>query len=240
MNAAEFIFATLDPAAPVPDGIVGAQGEPTTKRFNVYRNNVVVGLKDALKSGFPAVTALVGEDFFDAMAGAFVREYPPRSPFMPLYGDAFAEFIAGFAPAASLPYLADVARLEYALRVAYHAADATAVSAETLADPKALTRAVKLAPALACVTSAYPVTAIHRAALGGSKPVGGAEDVVITRPGFDPMATAFPAGTADVIRALRDGKSLQDAASLAPDRLDLTAFLGCLVSGGAIVHLEET
>ena len=63
------------------------------------------------------------------MARAYALAEPPRSPVLMDYGAGFADFIAGFAPAASLPYLPDVARIERAWREAYHAADAEPLTA---------------------------------------------------------------------------------------------------------------
>ena len=104
----------------------------SARRFAVYRNNVMVTLSKALKSRFPAVDKIVGEEFFGAMARVFVSERPPRSPLLATYGDEFADFIATFEPASDLPYLADVARLEAARTRAYHSADAVPIDADGL------------------------------------------------------------------------------------------------------------
>ncbi len=85
------------------------------------------------RCAFPAVERIVGEEFFQAMARAYVLAEPPRSPVLMDYGTTFADFIAGFAPAASLPYLPDVARIERAWREAYHAEDAEPLGPEAFA-----------------------------------------------------------------------------------------------------------
>src|SRR5215468_10266336 len=95
-----FASALLDPVLPIPDGLVGPDGEPGPKRFAVYRNNVVVGLTETLKDAFPAVHRIVGEDFFRAMARAYVVVEPPKSPILLDYGAGFADFIRQFEPAA--------------------------------------------------------------------------------------------------------------------------------------------
>ena len=110
MNQAAFAAALLDPDLPLPLGVVDPAGRPAQRRFNIYRNSVTQGLGAALETGFPAVLALVGPAFFRAMALRFLREHPPRGRIMMLYGADFADFIAGFAPAQGLGYLADVAR----------------------------------------------------------------------------------------------------------------------------------
>src|SRR5712692_6385907 len=124
-----FANALLNADQPIPRGITAHNATVPARRFAVYRNNVVVGLVKALKSRFPVVEKIVGEEFFAAMARVFVVERPPRSPVLAMYGDEFATFIAAFEPARELAYLADVARLEAARTRAYHAADATPVDA---------------------------------------------------------------------------------------------------------------
>ncbi len=112
----------LDPELPPPAGLVGPDGEPSSRRFAVYRNNVVAGLiAGAAVTAFPAVHRIVGADFFLAMARAYVAEEPPGSPIMLDYGAGFPDFIGRFEPAMTLPYLADVARIERAWSEAYHA-----------------------------------------------------------------------------------------------------------------------
>ena len=126
-----FAAAILDPARPMPDGLVGPDGEPGPKRFAVYRNNVVVGLTETLKDAFPAVHRIVGADFFRAMARAYVMVEPPRSPILLDYGAGFPDFIRQFEPAAVLPYLADVARIERAWTLNIRCRDRCASTLDT-------------------------------------------------------------------------------------------------------------
>ncbi len=130
---AEFAAAILDPDRPVPAGLIGPDGEPSAKRFAVYRNNVVAGLCDTLKAAFPAVRRIVGDAFFAAMARTYVLREPPNSPLMLDYGAGFAGFVDAFEPAAALRYLSDVARLERAWVEAYHAPEAEPLDPTVLA-----------------------------------------------------------------------------------------------------------
>ena len=100
--------------------------------FAVYRNTVAKGCIDALQANYPAVARLVGEQWFRAAAAVFARDALPRHPTLLDYGAGFAEFLESFAPAAKLPYLADVARLDRLWSEAHVAADAP------LLDPAAL------------------------------------------------------------------------------------------------------
>jgi hypothetical protein len=103
----EFVRALLDPDLPPPEGLTEAQGLRPARRFAVYRNNVVVGLIDALSERFPVCLRVVGQDFFRSMARCYVRVSLPRAPRLFEYGEDFAEFVSGFEPARDLRYLQD-------------------------------------------------------------------------------------------------------------------------------------
>ena len=108
-------------------------GGPDRLRFAVYRNNVHVSLVEALAKAFPITLRLVGDAFFRAMARAYVADHKPQSPLLIRYGESFPEFVAGFAPAARLAYLPDLARLEQAWLRAYHSAEARPLEAQDVA-----------------------------------------------------------------------------------------------------------
>jgi hypothetical protein len=89
----------------------------------VHRNTALHGLINALRLSHPTVDALVGEDFFDQAARAFVQAHPPASAWLTGYGEGFAAFLEGYEPVRDLPYLADVARFDFAIEaVGGHAA----------------------------------------------------------------------------------------------------------------------
>jgi hypothetical protein len=238
----EFRAALLDPCRPAPPGLTDPLGRPAGKRFNVYRNNVAVSLTEALELSYPAVRKLVGDDFFKAMAGVYLRQHPPDSPLLMLYGASFPGFVESFAPARSLPYLGDVAQLELALREAYHAADAPPCPPEALqALPGGdLTSArLELAPALRLVRSRWPVLGIWAYNIRDTAPPDPIpQDVLITRPDFDPEPVLLSSGGAAFIAALQEGRLFGAALAAAQDEapgFDLTATLGQMISGGAII-----
>lgn len=235
-----FVPALLDPAAAVPVGLTDAAGRTAGKRFDVYRNNVVVSLSEALAAGFPVIEKLVGTEFFTAMAGVFVRAHPPRSPVMTLYGVDFPGFLETFPPVAHLPYLADTARLEYALREAYHAADARPVPREALEDPRLIDAKLTLAPATRLVTSTFPVHAIWRANTEAGAPAakGGAETVLVTRPDWDPKPVVIAPDAARFVSALGEGRIFGAALQAAGETLDLAAILTILIDTKSIIRIE--
>jgi hypothetical protein len=85
------------------------------ERLCIYRNTIGATLAKALQLNFPAIEKLVGADFFAECAAAYVQLEPPRSAYLNDFGAGFPAFLAAEARAARLPYLADVARLEWAV-----------------------------------------------------------------------------------------------------------------------------
>lgn len=241
-----FRAALFEPAQAVPDGLRDGHGGPAGRRFAVYRNNVAVALTEALESGFPTVRKLLGPQNFRGLAGLYLRAHPPASPVMMLYGGTLPAFIAKTPQLAHLGYLPDVARLDLALRESYHAADARPVAPEVLAaiPAKALEGIrLSLAPALRLLRSRWPLHAIHRFnhEPGAPKPVPRAEDVLVTRPGFDPLPRLLPPGGGAALAALRDGRTLGAAlaAGTAEDpAFDPAALLTLLSQDGCITGVE--
>ena len=215
----DFAAALLDPQRPAPPGLRSWNGSDPAARFAVHRNNVVSSLVDALADAFPVVQELVGAEFFRAMAGVFVRRAPPRSPVLAWYGDGFADFIEGFEPARSVAYLADVARLEYARVLAWHAGDAEPVKADAVARALASGEDIaelKLAfhPSVQLLVSRHAVVSIWGAHQGlgdlAEVEVGRAETALVLRPALEVLVLALAPGAADFMRIRRDGVAIVD------------------------------
>ncbi|MDJ0992241.1 MAG: DNA-binding domain-containing protein [Dinoroseobacter sp.] len=233
MTQSLFANALLNPEAPVPVGVVDPEGRVSVKRFNVYRNNVVASLTDALAAGFPAVAKLVGDEFFAAMAKVYLQNHTPVTPILAQYGSGFPDFLATFGPVSHLRYLGDVAKLEIALRESYHAADHTALDPAILGQiaPEDL-GALKLvvAPSARLLRSEWPILAIWQRNIEDPEtrlPEGG-QDVLVARQEFDPVPVALPGGAYAFFTALSDGQPLaaaaERAATEAPE-FDATAAL---------------
>lgn len=238
----DFIAGVLDPERPAPQGLVDGQGRAAGKRFDVYRNNVASSLTDALEQAFPVILKLVGTDFFRALAGVYLRAHPPSSPLIMHYGAEMPGFLEQFPPVQTLPYLPDIARLEGAIRTAYHAADATPVPATALGeiDPERLGDVIlRFAPATQIITSPFPIHGIWRANSepGAPPPTSEAQSVLITRPDMDPSVTLIPAPALPVLNALLAGTALGPAFDLGGEGFDPAALLGQLLGQGAITDL---
>jgi len=136
-----------------------AQDARTAHALLVHRQTVRHALIGAIRDAFPALELALGEDYIAALAGEFIATHPPRSPVLHEYGDALPAFVATFPPLQGWPWLADLARVDWARREAYHAADAAPLrDAQWHAlDPETLLSArFELHPSLRLLTSDYP------------------------------------------------------------------------------------
>jgi hypothetical protein len=135
---------------------------PVRQGIEAYRTSVDGKLRRSLEQIYPVSYRLVGEDFFQAMASAFLEHGVSRSPDLGDYGAEFPAFLSDFRPARSLPYLVDVARLEWLWHRAFNAPDQARFNLEALArvPPEHWDRLVFRLPAgAALIASDYP---IHR------------------------------------------------------------------------------
>jgi hypothetical protein len=196
---------------------------PAAARLGVYRHHVFESLGTALAATFPTVQALVGTDFFRSLARAFVGHALPVQPVLAEYGADFPVFIADYAPARDLPYLADVARLDWALNLAFHApiedrlqaADLSTVPAERLPS-----LSIALAVGSVLVSSRYPLDRIWEISQPGaaSETVdlnSGASNLLVLRRLDDAAFVSLSAGEAAFMAALTAGMSLERAAGAA-------------------------
>ena len=242
-----FAQALLHEAGTVPQGVTSHTAPRPAKRFQVYRNNVFASLIEVVRARFPAVERLVGEEFFRAMARLFVEAHPPRSPVLLDYGGDFAAFLRGFPPAAELPWLADVAEIEWLCNRACHAPDAIPLEAAALAAiaPEHLGGLrFTLHPSARLFASGYPAVSIWEANTGdrdGSLSGDlGAEAALILRPALEVMVLRLAPGAHAFTEALAAGMPLGAAAALAAEAdpaFALPEALGALLAAGALSDL---
>lgn len=244
----DFAAALLDPMRPVPPGLQAWNGADPGPRFAVYRNNVVFSLVGVLRDTFPVVRRLVGDACFDAMARLYVRCHPPASPVMTEYGDGLADWIAAFEPAAALPHLADMARLERARVRACHAADAEPLPRESLARALAAPACLPalrlhLHPSVCVLSAAHAVVSLwaaHQAEEPDCEDAIGRvtlqqpESALVLRHDDEVLVLPLPAPDAVLVEQLQRGVGLADALAAAPGA-DLSTALALLIRHGALV-----
>jgi hypothetical protein len=149
-----------------------ADGEDAAQRMSIYRDTSIATLVNALRLTFPAVRRIVGEEFFEGAGRAYIGQELPRSAWLDEYGGGFVAFIAEFPPAASVPYLSDVAALEWAVSRALHAPEATAVDPRRLAAiSPSRSGSLRLVPhpALGLIRSLSPADLIWHSVLAGDE-----------------------------------------------------------------------
>ncbi len=157
-----FVAAVLDQDDGAP-ALAITPAEAAAERIAIYRRAAFANYRNALGATYPVVARLTGTPFFNAAVDAFVHDHPSTCGDLNVYGDAFAAFLSSYAPAATLPYLADVARLEWAIDEAGRAPDARRAPASVLAAFGAIAPdrlpalRVTLEPSCRLVASRYPI-----------------------------------------------------------------------------------
>ncbi|WP_310618824.1 HvfC/BufC N-terminal domain-containing protein [Flexibacterium corallicola] len=243
----EFSKGLLDANADIPEGVMGREGKVSNKRFNVYRNNVMSSLVEALGANFPAIKEMVGEEYFSALAAEFIRAHPPRQPVLSEYGGEFSAFIEAFPPLKDYAYLKDVAVLEWAWLRAFHSEDVPPLSKDQFAqlDPANL-GSVRFAfhPSTFLLSSNYPVaTLFHLNRLNNrpqDTPLFG-ENVLVCRPAQDVELTVLDMASFVFLKALKAGQTIEEAAEhtlSAGYNLELSNCLSILVGSGMVSAIK--
>jgi hypothetical protein len=131
--------------------------------LDIYAQMYWARLHDVVRDDFPRVVALLGPEEFSRVVRAYLAQYPSTHPSVRHVGRAFAAFLAASQESPRLPFLADLARLEWARLAVFDAPDAATLRVDDLhavaveAWPE-LT--FQLVPALQLVHSAWPVHAL--------------------------------------------------------------------------------
>ncbi|WP_052190860.1 DNA-binding domain-containing protein [Chitinibacter sp. ZOR0017] len=212
-------------------------------RMRHYRANCRLNRIAALQGVFSNVAQLVGEDFFTAMAREYVDATPAHAADLHAMGADFADFIAQFAPAAELPYLAAVAQVDWARWRAYLAPDAATLGlAELAALAAADFASLRLVfhPSLQLVQSLHwPIADILAMHAGGPSAdlLRGGQQLLISRRQWQAIST----GQWALLQALVTGETVGDALELAlqcePD-CDIQTIISLLFTQGLVQRAE--
>ena len=243
----KFTKALLKPQLDVPDGLIAVKAPNIQRRFDVYRNNVMASLIEALKANFPITFALVGQDFFNALAVGYISENPPVIPMLFQYGAEFPSFIAEYPAVSTIPYLSDVAQLENHWRAAYHAVekqsiDITAVQAFSPEDQMNLL--FEIHPSASILKSGWPIYSIwqgHESGDMGQIDLEVSENVVICRPQVNVLLANLNMEACVFFRQIINGQTLGEAYGAAAElneEFDLSYSFGQLFAMGLVTALS--
>jgi hypothetical protein len=244
---AAIAHAVLSPEAPVPREIEMPHRGASSNRFDVYRNNVVLGLINALGTRYPVVRRLLWDEAFNAIARLFISASPPRSPVLHEYGQDFPDFVREFGSVASCDYVADVAELESARVRAYHSVDAeplTRAAFAALEPGEFVSMRVHLHPSVTLLNSNFPIVTVWESQQAGNDGYvreWKKETALIARPSLDVEVWRLPEGGFEFLGALHDGDTVARAierATLATAGFDLTACLTLLIGSGIAVGIQ--
>jgi len=117
--------------AAIADAVNGTPAVPAATRLAVYSNAYRIRLADALAANMPRLKELLGDEEFGTIAAAYIDAHPSRFASIRWFGDRLAQELEQSQP--SQPWLADLARWEWALAASFDASDAEAVGVECLA-----------------------------------------------------------------------------------------------------------
>jgi hypothetical protein len=228
----------------------GKSGPLPADRLRIYRNNVFLSFEGALKDVYPVLARLVGPQFFRQLARRFIREHPSRSGNLHDFGRELPRFVGELPEAAELPYLADVAALEWSWHESFHAADGIALDAQRLAavpENELESLRLDLHPTVRLVASRYPVLAIWSANREANADAeirldAGGDFLLVARPELDVMVERASAGEFAFLEALADGMALGlacEAAYYAEPALDIGAAMARFVAGRIITGVAR-
>jgi len=225
----------------------------SAERVAIYRNTVFLNYRNALGATYRVVEQLVGAPFFNGAVDAYVRACPSTGGDLNVYGDRFGDFLASYPHAKELPYLPDVARLEWAVDEASRAADHEGTAEAILAAlgripaERITAQRFVLDPSCRFVVSEYPVLRIwhvHQPAFDGDMDVKfdtGTEHLLVRREADAVVIERLAAGDFAFLRALNTGGDLAaalEAATAADPLFDLGTALRRVIGNRTIAALQ--
>jgi hypothetical protein len=229
--------------------VEGAGLEPTA-RLRVYRNAIAGTLHAALRDAYPVVLALVGEGYFEELSERYRLQYPSTSGNLQHFGATMAQFIEETPSLRALPYLPDVARLEWlrqgvALAAEQPTMDAAALAHWATCEPAALR--MEFHPSMHLLASSHAVLTLWRwcqAPHGAApNPQAGAEHVLLWRDDGEVAMAAVDPATFRCIGALAEGCDLASAYRAATDvdpYFDVQTCLQDLLAHRLVVSLSSS
>ena len=150
------------------DAVLAGKLQPTlaTGHFEIYVNAYRGRLAEALRDNYPVLYRAMGDEAFGQLARAYIAEHPSRFRSIRWFGDNLTAFSEANPELLPHPALADLARMDWALRGAFDAADSATLSpadVATIAAEKWPGQCFVLQPAVRLITLQWNVEPIWQA-----------------------------------------------------------------------------
>lgn len=226
----------------LPDGV------EREERIAVYVNGYPARIHESLAETFPAVAHVVGARAFDALVHRYVAAVPLLSYNLNDAGAELSGFLRGDELATGLPFLPDLAELEWRVAAAFHACD------EGPLDPASLmgwsldqweSARLRFQPSVALVRSEWPILDVwnHRETPVEEIDIDLRErpqQALVFRSGFSVQCQELTADAAEILAALLDGQPLGEVGASAGEDTDVSALFATWMQSGLIAGAGDS
>lgn len=219
------------------------------KRIQIYRNNIFISLQESLGNIYPTIQILVGADCFKALAKEYIIQHPSTSGDLHTFGDRFSDFLSIFSLDKSIPYLSEVASLEWAKHRAFHGPNYKIFELKKLVmapEEKYGEIKFKLNPTCELLTFRFPVLHIWKICHAENKDDGeivnlseGPEKVLVIRRELEVCYEKLSEGEFSLLSAFSNGFSFEDACAIAlqtEQNIDINFYLGKHINNETIIN----
>jgi len=216
-------------------------------RLALYRGNLSASWHKVLLNAYPVIAQLVGEEFFTALVREYGRAHPSTDGDLNRFGAHFASFLQAFPHTQDLPYLPDMARLEWLIYRAHFAESAPTLRPDAMAmAPDAFEAArAQMHPAAALFESQWAIVEIWQAHQPGGaqlpQEIDSASYALVSRPQWRTVVTSITPASTAALQALQNGASMGaalDAAFEEDEEFDITGQLRLWLESGALMSLS--
>ena len=116
----------------MPKHVARSQDTDATIRLGIYANAYRLRLLEALQNDYPVMHTLAGDELFARIGRDYIDTCPSTHFSIRYFGQHLAAFIDETPDYREIPVLAEMARLEWKLTLAFDAADSNVIDEETL------------------------------------------------------------------------------------------------------------
>jgi hypothetical protein len=202
--------------------------------LKTYRNNLIFALIQALRDTYGFTQALLGRENFSFFCRDYIYSHPSNHPDLIQYGGDFADFLAGREEIKHLPFIGDVARLEWAKDRAFYAPPEESASWD---DWKKSKFPFRMKTSVSLIQSPYQIFNDYESFENGGieaisdKPFPpGEEHLVVWSDQGTPRVIPVTLETAVFIKATRQGRSLEEIYQEQVFSQNPNAFKSCVFS----------